>query len=239
MSDPAPIRSAESPAHRELKRLALAWAQQRGLDRAAGEVRIARSPYRADVAAAGAGGARTAIFECKVSRADFLRDSTAELGLADAIAALQRRLAALRGMIGGHRPELRRGDELFAEFDAYEWQGLRHETHRRLARTLRMAERKHREGTKFARLVRWRSARELYLVTTGDVCTPTEIPAGWGWLEGTPDGLVERIPAARHELTAAEQARFVARLDSTVARRGGLALAEQGADLAQAFELRA
>src|SRR4051812_48639668 len=151
--------SGETPAHRELKRLALVWAGSRRLMLGATEVRLPRSNYRADVAAstprALSDGAVTAVFECKVSRADFLLDSAPEAGAAETITQLRERLTALRSLIAGHRPDLRCGEELFAEFDAYDLRGLKHETHDRLSADLRVAERKLQDGTKFARLFRW------------------------------------------------------------------------------------
>jgi hypothetical protein len=175
----------ESDAHRNLKRLALGWARARRLVLAATEVKLPRSAYRADVAAATprslSAGAFTAVFECKVSRADFLRDSAAEAG-AEHVAALARRLVELRKLIAGHRPDLRKGEELFAEFDAYDLRGLRHDTHDRLTAELHAAQRKLHEGTKFERLGRWRAASLLYLVTEEAILAAHEVPDGWGWL---------------------------------------------------------
>ena len=120
----------ESAAHRELKRLALAWARAHRFMLAATEVRLPRSGYRADVAAATprvlAENACTAVFECKASRADFLRDSSREAGAAELLVRMSERLMALRALIGGHRPDLRRREELFPEWDAVDLRGLRH-----------------------------------------------------------------------------------------------------------------
>src|SRR4051812_29068271 len=178
--------SGETPTHRELKRLALVWAGARRLMLGAMEVRLPRSNYRADVATstprALSDNAVTAVFECKASRADFLLDSAPEAGAAENIAQLRERLAALRGLIASHRPDLRCGEELFAEFDAYDLRGLRHDTHDRLSAELRVAERKLQDGTKFARLFRWRSASLLYLVTEDELLERRELPEGWGWL---------------------------------------------------------
>jgi hypothetical protein len=177
---------AESEAHLNLKRLALAWARNYRLVLAAAEVRLPRSHYRADVAAATpralSDGASTAVFECKASRADFLRDSAPEAGATRHIAGLTERLAALRALIAAHRPDLRRGDELFAEFDAYDLRGLKHDTHDRLAEELRAAQAKLHAGTKFAKLGRWRAASLLYVVAEEGILQAHEIPDGWGLL---------------------------------------------------------
>lgn len=153
---------------------------------AATEVKLPRANYRADVAAATprslSDGAFTAVFECKASRADFLRDSAVEAGAAERIAALAGRLAELRALIAAHRPDLRRGEELFAEFDAYDLRGLRHDTHDRIEAELRAAQRKLHDGTKFAKLSRWRAASLLYIVTEEGILASHEVPDGWGWL---------------------------------------------------------
>src|SRR6476659_4912884 len=148
----------ESAAHRELKRLAVSWALERRLVLCGTEVRLPRSGYRADVAAAmprvTSAAACTAVFECKASRVDFRRDAAPESETALELAMLRTRLASLREAIGVHRPDLRRGEELFASFDAIDLRGVRHDTHARLTRELRACERRLFEGTKFARLAR-------------------------------------------------------------------------------------
>ncbi len=208
--------ASESLAHRELKRLALAWARERRLLLAATEVRLPRSNYRADVAAATprslSANAITAVFECKVSRADFLRDSAIEAGAAEAIAGLRARLEALRALIAGHRPDLRRGEELFPEWDAYDLRGLRHETHEALAAELRIAQRKLHEGTKFAKLGRWRAASLLYLVAEDGLFEAHEVPEGWGLLVRRGAALELIARPCLHATTAAERVALVERI---------------------------
>src|SRR4051812_38575044 len=75
---PAGTRRGETTNHRELKRLALIWAQENGYPLAAFEVTLPNSRYRADVAAYrpernGSLG-HTVVFECKQSRPDLRRD---------------------------------------------------------------------------------------------------------------------------------------------------------------------
>ena len=217
------IRTGESPAHRELKRLAVAWARSRRLLLAATEVRLPRSNYRADVAAATpralASNAVTAVLECKASRADLLLDNAPEAGAAENIAQLRQRLAALRDLIAGHRPDLRCGEELFAEFDAYDLRGLKHETHDRLSAELRIAERKRQEGTKFARLFRWRAASLLYLVTEDEVLESSELPEGWGWLVRTGDALELRVRPCLRNTTPGERVALLERITAALAAR--------------------
>jgi hypothetical protein len=215
--------SSESTAHRELKRLAQEWAAARRLLLGATEVRLPRSNYRADVAAATprsmSANAFTAVFECKASRADFLVDSAREEGAREEIAGLRTRLAALRRLIAGHRPDLRRGEELFAEFDAYDLRGLRHETHDELAAKLRIAERKLLEGTKFARLFRWRAASMLYLVTEEELLDSSELPEGWGWLVRVGNALELRQRPCLRDTTTNERVALVERITAALAAR--------------------
>ncbi len=214
---------AESAAHRELKRLALEWALHHRMVLGATEVRLPRSGYRADVAAATpralAANAFTAVFECKVSRADFLRDSAPEAGAADSIARLSERLTALRALIGGHRPDLRRGEELFPEFDAFDLRGLRHQTHDELEAELRIAQRKLHECTKFAKLGRWRAASLLYIVAEEGLFAPFELPDGWGLLVRRGAVLELAVKPCLRDTTPAERFALVERIAAVAAGR--------------------
>lgn len=180
----------ESRGHRELKRRALTWAREQGLVLAACEVRVPRSPYRADVVAAtrglATGGGTVAIFECKQSRADFLRDEADEPAVRAAARAASDRLRLLRESIGAHRPDLRRGAGLFPEWDDVDLRGLRHATLRRLEREVQALQRGSVHRVKFARLRRYGVADHCYLVTAPGIVEAGEVPDGWGWLEASP-----------------------------------------------------
>jgi hypothetical protein len=195
----SPRTGAESAAHRALKQLALEWA---------------RAPPRVLAA-----NAFTAVFECKVSRSDFLRDSAREAGAAEILVRMSERLMALRALIGGHRPDLRRGEELFPEFDAVDLRGLRHETHARLEREFTSQQRKLHEGTKFARLARWRAASLLYLVTEEGLFAPHEVPDGWGLLVRRGPALEVAIKPCLRDTTAAERVALVERIAAVAAAR--------------------
>lgn len=218
-SGPAPAKG-ESDAHRELKLMAAAWARANRLSLTATEVRLPRSSYRADVAAAtprqlGA-EAVTAVFECKVSRADFLRDAAPEEATGRKVRDLTVRLDALNRLIGEHRPDLRRGEGLFPEFDCLDLRGSRHATHTALTKSLRAAQAALYAGTKFSRLARWRSANFLYLVVAAaDLAHAHEIPTGWGLLARQGDELHCLRPPLRHEVSLAER---VALLEQLAAR---------------------
>ena len=223
MEEPLSSSRSESAAHRNLKRLALEWAYAHRMLLGAAEVRLPRSSYRADVAAATprtmATNAFTAVFECKVSRVDFLRDSAPEAGAADVILKLRERLAALRGLIASHRPDLRRGEELFPDFDAFDLRGLRHDTHAALETELRVAQRKLYECTKFAKLGRWRAASLLYIVAEDGLFSSFEHPDGWGLLVRRGDALELTIKPCLRETTVDERVALVERIAAAVAGR--------------------
>lgn len=198
-------RSGESAPHLALKRLAIAWACAHRLPLCATEVRLPRCNYRADVAAATPGiaapNAAIAIFECKASRADFLRDSANETAVKKELIDLAERVRSLREMIGQHRPDLRRGEELFPEFDAIDLRGVQHETHDRLVARLRVIQGKLLEGTKFSKLRRWHCANLMYLVCEEDVAAHFEVPDGWGLLVREGESLSLRLRPCLHETT--------------------------------------
>jgi hypothetical protein len=177
------MKGGETLVHAQLKRLALAWAQANGFAIAAPEVRLPKSSYRADVAACSCGAsARTAVFECKQARADLLKDSRGEAEAKKRVTELSERLAKLESLISEHRPDLRRGESLFPEFDAWDFSGVEHATHRRVLADLAMWQQRLLHGTKFAKLFRWRAADYLYLVSEEGIFAEAEIPAGWGLL---------------------------------------------------------
>ena len=207
----------ESRAHRELKLLAVGWARANRLSLTGTEVRLPRSAYRADVAAATprqlGPQAVTAVFECKASRLDFLRDAAVEAATQEKVRALTERLDALNRLIGVHRPDLRRGEELFPEFDCIDLRGNRHATHAAVTKALRAAQVALYEGTKFAKLARWRSANFLYLVMeSADLASAHEIPAGWGLLVRRGEDLRCVRPPLRHDVRVEDRIALLERL---------------------------
>lgn len=208
----------ETAAHRRLKELAVRWAGEAGFAIVALEVRVPRSGYRADIAAYARGTkqrpVRTAVFECKQARADLLKDSRAEVATRERLAGLLTRRAKLEEMIAEHRPDLRRGETLFPEFDSIDASGLRHVTYTALLDEIATLQRRLLHGVKFERLRRLGAADALYLVVEEGIFAPDEIPAGWGLLVRQGDGLqTVRFPL---RLTPAPEAR-VALLENIAA----------------------
>src|SRR5690606_18364535 len=166
--------------HRELKRRAATWAREQGLVIVTEEVRVPRSGYRADVAAIGKGAdARCAVFECKQARADLLKDAHDDDATRQRLAELIARRDQLETLIGSHRPDLRRGESLFPEYDAWDFSGLEHKTYHHLLTEIATVQGRVLAGTKFSKMLRYRSADFLYLVVADDIFAEAEIPAGW------------------------------------------------------------
>jgi hypothetical protein len=199
------MSSGETLAHRELKRLALAWALEHGFSLAGCEVRVPKSGYRADVVAATprlwSTEGRVALFECKQARADFLRDQADEPALRAEAYQLSERLLSLRAILAVHRPDLRRGESLFAEYDEYNFQDLRHDGFHEAENALALIQRKLVGAVKFARLRRYAAADHLYLVTESEVLAEHEIPVGWGWLVRVDQAIELRRAPTRMEIT--------------------------------------
>jgi hypothetical protein len=206
----------ESTAHRDLKRLAVRWSLQNGFALAGMEVGVPRSHFRADVAAATvhslSATARVALFECKQSRPDLLRDNSHEPDLRTAAAAAMERLRTLRDLLGAHRPDLRRGDMLFPEFAEFDFGTLRHSGLRRVEKQCAVLQRKLGLAVKFSRLVRYRAADHLYLVTEPDLLAESELPAHWGWLIRKGGELELRRNPVRLQTTAEMRVAWVEQL---------------------------
>jgi hypothetical protein len=186
----------ETLAHHRLKGLAFAWAQAAGLSVAATEVSVPKSRFRADlVALEPKTGGKTAIFECKQARSDLLKDSHDSASTRAELEELTSRLRDLERLIGEHRPDLRKGDSLFPEFESVDLSATRHAGYRRVLSELATRQSRLIRGTKFSQLFRWRSADLFYLVTEPGIFAPSEVPAGWGLLVREGDRLVlERRP---------------------------------------------
>jgi hypothetical protein len=222
--------SSETPAHRYLKRLALAWAAERGFCIAATEVSVPRLGFcRLDVAAfrPRPGSGRTAdtaadgtlvVFECKQSRADFLRDTRCETETLERLEALNARLGTYESFLRGHHPTLCMGEELFPEFDAYRFETLGYEPYDRLREEIAALTRRLHSCTKFSRLARWRAANLHYVVAEPEVARPSELPAGWGLLVRRENALETVAPAVWCEISGVNCWNLVLRIAKSATR---------------------
>jgi hypothetical protein len=204
----------ETEAHRRLKTLALAWAQANGFAICGLEVRVPKSGYRADVVAYARtrgkrDGVRTAVFECKQSRSDLLKDAHAEQATRARLAELAARRRSLEEMFTVHRPDLRRGEALWPEYDAWDFSSVEHRTYRGVLSELETVQRRVLRGTKFSKMFRYRCADFLYLVVEDGIFAEAEIPAGWGLLIRRTDEVGDGLRLARPpaELDAAPEQR--------------------------------
>src|SRR3954468_13982644 len=205
--------AGETVNHSRLKTLALAWAQANGFAICGLEVRVPKSGYRADVAGIGRGaGARSAVFECKQSRSDLLKDAHAETTTRTHLAELTQRRRTLEELLAVHRPDLRRGEALWPEYDSWDFSSLEHRAYRDVLTEIETMQRRVIRGTKFSKMFRYRCADFLYLVVEDNIFAEAEIPAGWGLL-------VRRVRESGEELRLARPA---AQLDAAPAQRVAL-----------------
>lgn len=234
----------ESARHRELKRLALRWAQLEGWSICAEEVALPHSSYRADLAAYRPATERlrepdprdpsrqrivtraavglTAVFECKQARSDFLKDSRASAALQAKLAKLAERRATLERTLRVHHPTLRSGETLFPEFDTAALEALEHATLQRVLAQIRTLQGQLYEGVKFEELVRYRCASACWLVAEPEVFTPGEVPLGWGLLVRQGEALVvQQKPALLecHERTRLALLQRIAQMATRGANR--------------------
>jgi hypothetical protein len=180
----------ESPQHLALKHAAIAWALENGYTIAAAEIRIPRSAYRADVVAltttlrGGPQITRSAIFECKQSRSDLIKDSRLVQKTLDRIAELTARKHTLDTLLGVHYPSLRTSDELFNDFTVpIDPVSLGHEGYSSVNKELCLLQNRLFGKTKFDRLIHYQNADVHYLVTISGLFQPHEVPSGWGHLQ--------------------------------------------------------
>jgi hypothetical protein len=181
--------SSESPAHLELKRLALIWAQANGYPIVAREVSLPNLRFRLDVGAFRPAARRemgqpgtAAAFECKASRTDLIRDSRLSARLDARLRALTERRRELEEALALHLPSLRRGDALWPEYDTFAFAESGHETYGKVMRVLATLARQLHGETKLETLRRWQAANLHYLVAEPGLIEDHEMPAGWGLL---------------------------------------------------------
>jgi hypothetical protein len=185
--------ASETPVHLALKRLALLWAQIHGFRIAAPEVavpslggcRLDAAAYRPERGKGSRSADRlgaTAIFECKQSRADFLRDSRCAQKITEQLRKLHERRQTYEESMKLYYPALRQCDTLFPELDAYTFAASGYEPYEKLLKKIEALGRRLHAQTKFARLLHWKAANLHYVVAEPGVVKAHELPAGWGLL---------------------------------------------------------
>jgi hypothetical protein len=229
------MSATESDRHRELKRLALAWAQTHAYRIAAAEVSVPNLGARLDVAAyrppfatkqamkekrsrAGVQVGTTVIFECKQSRADFFKDSRCAVQLSARLARLHERRALYEESMRLHLPSLRNADTLFAEFDTYRFEAAGFEPYDKIVKELRALTARLHQQTKFAQLYRWRAANLHYVIAEEEVAKPHELPYGWGLLIRREDQLAVIVEPTWQEATDEARMNLLHRIAIAAAR---------------------
>ncbi len=221
----APVvpRRGETPRHLELKRLALLWAQENGYPIAALEVTLPQCRYRADVAAYrpqrdGTLG-HTVLFECKQSGSDLRRNDRRSPETLARLETVYRRRQVLEKHLSIHHPTLRRGETLFPEWDAHDFEALDHRGYRRVTRELTALQNQLRDGRKFENLTRYGCANLFYLVVSDGLLREPEAPLGWGLLGAVDGALVLHRKPTWHESAEAKRLRVLQKIASAGTRQ--------------------
>ena len=137
-----------------------------------------------------------AVFECKQSRSDLLRDLGQRTGLLQRLEDLQHRKTVLERLLQVHYPTLRRTDALFPDWDYYDFSLLGHQGYRQTIRKIELIQRHLRSRTKFDTLSRYKLANLHYVVACSGIVRPIEVPIGWGLLESADlQTINETLPA--------------------------------------------
>lgn len=226
-----PRKKGETDRHKDLKVLAARWARENGLRLVAKEVSFPHNRFRVDVAAFrphykvpskiqldGDLGV-TAVFECKQSRSDLIKDSANQAKALARLNTLVQRKARIESLLKIHLPHLARGDSLFPEFDQYDFESLEHESHSRVLRLIRETQSALSYKTKFDRMFRYKLAHLHYLVLERDIIKPHEVPLGWGLLVRKGDDDLELLePPTRQNISTAMQVFFLQRLAAAGSR---------------------
>jgi hypothetical protein len=246
-----PNPRSESPEHFQLKRLALIWVRENGYAAAAAEVTLPQFRFRLDVAAyrpattrttrhdAKTGKERrisvaaigtTAIFECKASRPDYLRDSRSMAATVERLKTLAARKARHEETLQIHCPSIRNGDSLFPEYETLNFERPGWEPYRRLLDEMRVLSARLHGRTKFDRLTKWGAANLQYVVAEKGLFRAHELPAGWGLLLRN-GGVLELVSRpVFHEVGEAQRLALLHRIAGAGTRAVNAAFGIRAAD---------
>jgi hypothetical protein len=239
MSEDVPRVAGETPAHRDLKRRALIWAQESGYRIAAAEVSLPNHRVRMDVAAYRPDRVRetrrdekrkttrkvwkpkigvTAVFECKASKTDFVRDGRSIARTTERLTVLEERRVRVEEELKIYYPSIRNGDSLFQEFETLNFQQPGYERYEKIIREMRQLTARLHENTKFERLAKYAAANLFYVVAEPGLVTTATLPCGWGLLEREGEELVLRVKPLWHEVPEDDRLAFLQRLAMAATR---------------------
>lgn len=233
VGQPPAVKSGESQAHRDLKRLALLWAQVNGFRIAAAEVSLPNHRVRMDVAAYKPQRARearrdkrtgrerlvwkpaigvTAIFECKASTTDFIRDARSMKATSERLQVLHEKKSHAEQELCLHYPSIRNGDSLFQEYETLNFERPGYERYEKIMREIRQLSDRLHGNTKFDRLTKYGAANLFYVVAEPDTVSLHVLPCGWGLLERTGDDLVLKVKPHWYEVPEEDRLAFFQRI---------------------------
>ncbi len=215
----------ETASHKLLKEMAVAWARAQGYVIAGKEVSLPHRRFRLDAAACVpvmkappkkdaplTKVLRAAVaFECKQCRPDLIRDSKRLQESRTKLEALLERKKKLESLLHVHLPHLCRGESLFPEFDAFNFE-QEHKGYREVIRQIRLIQSAITSSVKLDNLMRYRVANIHYLVVEPGLLEDHEVPAGWGVLERHDTDLVVRHKPGWQDIAVADQLLMLQRI---------------------------
>lgn len=233
--DPSSVNPThgESKAHRDLKRMALLWAQRNGYRIAAAEVSFPNHRVRMDVAAykpqrvretrrdARTGRERqvwraavgvTAIFECKASATDFIRDARSMQATAERLQGLHEKRVRAEEELKIHYPSIRNGDSLFQEYETLNFERPGYERYEKIMRDIQRLSGRLHGNTKFDRLTKFGAANLFYVVAESAAIASHVLPCGWGLLERAGEDLLLKLKPQWHEVPEDDRLAFFQRI---------------------------
>ena len=239
MNSQSPRKNGESQAHRDLKRLALVWAQANGFRIAAAEVSLPNHRVRMDVAAYKPQRIRetrrdertgkerlvwttkvgvTAIFECKASATDFIRDARSMKSTLERLKALHGKRERAEQELRIHYPSIRNGDSLFPEYETLNFERPGYERYEKVIREIRQLSDRLHGNTKFDRLTKYGVANLFYVVAEPAAVSAHVLPCGWGMLERAGDDLALKVKPQWHEVPDDARLAFFQRIAMAATR---------------------
>lgn len=224
-----PPRRGETERHLSLKALAAEWARREGLSIVAQEVSFPHRKFRVDVAACAPARKApsrkpvpsistalraAAVFECKQSRNDLVRDTESRPELVQRIRTLEARRGRLESLLGLDLPHLSKGDSLFPELDCSWLREHNHYGYNKVLDELRGLKKGLREKTKFERMLTYKIANLHYLVAEENLIETHQLPVGWGLLIRRSEGLELVAKPSWQKIGVVEQVIFLQRIAS-------------------------
>jgi hypothetical protein len=135
----------------------------------------------------------TVVFECKVSRPDYLRHARSVVKTLEDLERFTARKLRLEEVLRIHFPSIRNGDSLFPEYETLNFERPGYEDYQDVLEEIRRLSFQLHAKTKFDKLTKWRAANLHYVVAEPELFRIHELPAGWGLLLRSGDTLTPVI----------------------------------------------